>query len=65
LDRKGVFNHSVDRWSVRVKVIHVWLVAFNDVFVSACGEGILERVEDDCMDAGGRAKQEPEPITVN
>ena len=27
-------------------------------------EGILERDEDDCMDAGGRAKQEPEPRTV-
>jgi hypothetical protein len=27
-------------------------------------EGILERDEDDCMDAGGRAKQEPEPKTV-
>jgi hypothetical protein len=27
-------------------------------------EGILESDEDDCMDAGGRAKQEPEPRTV-
>ncbi|MEJ2455953.1 MAG: hypothetical protein P8103_17620 [Candidatus Thiodiazotropha sp.] len=27
-------------------------------------EGILERAEDDCMDAGGSAKQEPEPKTV-
>ena len=27
-------------------------------------EGILERDEDDCRDAGGRAKQEPEPKTV-
>ena len=27
-------------------------------------EGMLERDEDDCMDAGGRAKQEPEPKTV-
>jgi hypothetical protein len=27
-------------------------------------EGILERDEDDCMDEGGRAKQEPEPKTV-
>jgi S-ribosylhomocysteine lyase LuxS involved in autoinducer biosynthesis len=27
-------------------------------------EGILERDEDDCMDAGGRAKQEPEPKTA-
>jgi hypothetical protein len=26
--------------------------------------GFLERDEDDCMDAGGRAKQEPEPKTV-
>jgi hypothetical protein len=27
-------------------------------------QGILERDGDDCMDAGGRAKQEPEPRTV-
>jgi hypothetical protein len=27
-------------------------------------QGILERDEDGCMDAGGSAKQEPEPKTV-